>query len=131
MNYPTINIFVTCEYATMGLGDRPTVVDVFGGIHFRKMPASYPFTMFARLLAEAGKYPIRIEVQHDSEAPVSVFDGDVTVGEGGTHHFLFRDTFSFDEPGRYTYMIHSGDKLLGRTYLDVTVDPPPKEATTT
>jgi len=51
MQIPVVNMFATCEYVTMGMGERPTVVDVFNNIQFATLPGTHNFTLFVRLLA--------------------------------------------------------------------------------
>ena len=117
---PIVNIFVTCEYVTLGLGERPTVVDVFNNIHFTELSGSHHFTLFARLLAEPGSYPITIKAQREgAKKGVDIFSAEIKVNESGAHNILVREDFSFDHPGQYTFSIYSGDNLLGKTYLAI------------
>ena len=117
---PIVNIFVTCEYVTLGLGERPTVVDVFNNIHFTELSGSHHFTLFARLLAEPGSYPITIKAQReDAKKGVDIFSAEIRVNESGAHNILVREDFSFDHPGQYTFSIYTGDNLLGKTYLAI------------
>ena len=117
---PLVNIFVTCEYVTLGVGERPTVVDVFNNIHFTELSGSHHFTLFARLLAEPGSYPITIKAQReDAKKGVDIFSAEIRVNESGAHNILVREDFSFDHPGQYTFSIYTGDNLLGKTYLAI------------
>ena len=121
MKIPLVNMFVTCEYVTMGMGERPAVVDVFNNIRFSKLPGTHNFTLFARLLAEPGTYPITIQAGREGgEKSVDVFAADITVGESHAHNILIKEDFSFDHPGRYIFSITSDDQLLGETYLAIT-----------
>jgi len=121
MNFPLVNMFVTCEYVTMGVGERPTIVDVFNNIHFMALPGSHNFTLFARLLAEPGTYPITIQAGREGgEKNIDVFSADITVGESQAHNILGKEDFSFDHPGQYTFSIYNADELLGETYLAIT-----------
>ena len=123
MKTPVVNMFVTCEYVTMGLGERPTVVDVFNNVRFSELPGSHNFTLFARLLAEPGTYPITIQAgRKGGEKSIDVFSADITIGESHAHNILVKEDFSFDHPGRYTFSIYSGDKLLGKTYLAISTN---------
>jgi len=116
-------MFVTCEYVTMGMGERPTVVDVFNNIRFTELPGTHNFTLFARLLAEPGTYPITIQARHEGgEKSVDVFSAEITVGESYAHNILVKEDFSFDHPGQYTFSITSAGQLLGETYLAITND---------
>ena len=117
---PIVNIFVTCEYVTLGQGERPTVVDVFNNIHFTQLPGSHHFTLFARLLAKPGSYPITIKAQREgADKGADIFSAEIRVNESGAHNILVREDFSFDHPGQYTFSIYSGDNLLGKTYLAI------------
>ena len=117
---PLVNIFVTCEYVTLGVGERPTVVDVFNNIHFTELSGSHHFTLFARLLAEPGSYPITIKAQREgAKKGVDIFSAEIKVNESGAHNILVREDFSFDHPGQYTFSIYTGDNLLGKTYLAI------------
>jgi len=121
MKIPKVNMFVTCEYVTMGMGERPTVVDVFNNIHFQSIPGTHNFTLFARLLAEPGTYPITIQAgREDGEKIIDVFSADITVGESHAHNILVKEDFSFDQPGQYTFSIYSDGHMLGETYLAIT-----------
>ena len=121
MKTPLVNMFVTCEYVTMGMGERPTVVDVFNNIRFSELPGTHNFTLFARLLAEPGTYPITIKAEREGgEKIIDVFSANITVGESHAHNILVKEDFSFDQPGRYTFTITSDGQLLGETYLAIT-----------
>ena len=123
MKIPHVNMFVTCEYVTMGMGERPTVVDVFNNIRFSELPGTHNFTLFARLLAEPGTYPITIQAGREGgEKSVDVFSAEITVGESYAHNILVKEDFSFDHPGQYTFSITSDGQLLGETYLAITND---------
>ena len=130
MKTPVVNMFVTCEYVTMGLGERPTVVDVFNNIHFPKLPGTHNFTLFARLLAEPGAYPITIKAQREgTDKSVDIFSAEIRIGESHAHNILVKEDFTFDHPGRYTFSIYAGDELMGKTYLAITYGAsPPEEA---
>ena len=118
MKTPVANMFVTCEYVTMGLGERPTVVDVFNNIHFTELPGAHHFSLFARLLAEPGSYPITIQAGREGgEKIIDVYSTDITVGESHAHNILIKEDFSFDQPGRYTFSIYAAAELVGKTYL--------------
>jgi hypothetical protein len=118
---PITNMFVTCEYLTMGVGERPTVVDVFNNIRFPSLPGSHNFTLYARLLAEPGTYPVTITAQREgAEKSVDVFTADITVGESQAHNILVKEDFTFDHPGQYTFSIYATDDLLGETLLAIT-----------
>lgn len=120
MKTPLVNMFVTCEYVTMGLGERPTVVDVFNNIHFAELPGTHNFTLFARLLAEPGMYPVTIQAGREGgEKIIDVFSADITVDESHAHNIIVKEDYSFDHPGRYTFSIYMGDELLGETYLAI------------
>ncbi|MBL7164066.1 MAG: hypothetical protein ISS57_15825 [Anaerolineales bacterium] len=128
MKTPVTNIFATCEYVTMGMGERPTVVDVFNNIHFAQLPGTHNFTLFARLLAEPGTYPITIQAGREGgEKSIDVFSADITVGESHAHNILVKEDFSFDHPGQYTFSITSAGQTLGETYLAITNDAPQAE----
>ena len=132
MKTPLVNIFVTCEYVTLGQGERPTVVDVFNNIHFSQLPGSHHFTLFARLLAEPGSYPITIKAQREgAKKGVDIFSAEIKVNESGAHNILVREDFSFDHPGQYTFSIHTGDNLLGVTYLAISASAPLSKETPT
>ena len=121
MKTPVANMFVTCEYVTMGMGERPTVVDVFNNIRFSELPGTHNFTLFARLLAEPGTYPITIKAEREGgEKIIDVFSANITVGESHAHNILVKEDFSFDHRGRYTFSIASDGELLGETYLAIT-----------
>jgi len=114
-------MFVTCEYVTMGMGERPTVVDVFNNIRFAKLPGTHNFTLFARLLAEPGTYPITIQAGREGgEKIIDVFSAEIVVGESHAHNILVKEDFSFDHPGQYTFSIFSAGELLGKTLLAIT-----------
>jgi len=116
-------MFVTCEYVTMGMGERPTVVDVFNNIHFTELLGTHNFTLFARLLAEPGTYPITIQAGREGgKKSVDVFSANITVGESHAHNILVKEDFSFDHPGRYTFSIYAAAELLGKTYLTISND---------
>ena len=124
MKSPVVNMFVTCEYVTMGLGERPTVVDVFNNIQFPKLPGSHNFTLFARLLVEPGSYPIRIKAKRENaKQDVDIFSAEINVGDAQAHNILITEDFTFDHPGKYTFSIYTGDELLGKTYLTISNDP--------
>jgi hypothetical protein len=126
MKTPVVNMFVTCEYVTMGMGERPTVVDVFNNIHFAQLPGSHSFTLFARLLAEPGTYPITIQAgREDGENVTDVFSAEITVGESHAHNILVKEVFSFDHPGQYIFSIYTGEELLGKTVLAISNDQSP------
>ena len=128
MKTPVVNMFVTCEYVTMGLGERPTVVDVFNNIHFMALPGAHNFTLFARLLTEPGTYPVTIKAQREgAEKSADVFSADITVGESQAHNILVKEDFSFDQPGQYTFSIFSAAELLGKTYLAISNGAPSPE----
>jgi len=119
--HPIVNMFITCEYVTMGLGERPTVVDVFNNIHFPNLPGSHNFTLFTRLLADPGTYPITIQAgRKGGEKSIDVFSADINIGESQAHNILVKEYFSFDHPGRYTFSIFSAGEMLGKTYLVIT-----------
>ena len=121
MKIPLVNMFVTCEYVTMGMGERPTVVDVFNNVRFSDLPGSHNFTLFARLLADPGTYPITIKAERKGgEKSTHVFSAEITIGESQAHNILVKEDFSFDQPGRYTFSIFSAGKLLGKTHLVIT-----------
>ena len=123
MKTPLVNMFVTCEYVTMGIGERPTVVDVFNNISFTNLPGTHNFTLFARLLAEPGTYPITIQARREGgEKSVDVFSADIKVGESHAHNILVKEDFSFDHPGQCTFSIYTEGELLGETYLAITSD---------
>ncbi len=121
MKTALVNMFVTCEYVTMGVGERPTVVDVFNNIHFTELPGAHHFSLFARLLAEPGRYPITIKVWRDgAEKSIEIFAADIQVSESHSHNILVKEDFSFDHPGQYTFSIYTASDLLGETYLAIT-----------
>jgi len=121
MKIPLVNMFVTCEYVTMGMGERPTVVDVFNNVRFSQLPGTHNFTLFVRLLAEPGTYPITIKAgRKGSEKSIDVFSADITIGESHAHNILVKEDFSFDHPGRYTFSIFSAGEFLGKTHLVIT-----------
>ena len=121
---PIINMFVTCEYVTMGMGERPTVVDVFNNIHFPKLPGSHKFTLFARLLAEPSIQPIHIKARREgAKQDIDIFSTEISIGEAQAHNILVTEDFTFDHPGQYTFSIYTGDELLGKTYLTISSDP--------
>jgi hypothetical protein len=124
MEIPVVNMFVTCEYVTMGLGERPTVVDVFNNIRFSKLPGMHNFTFFTRLFAEPGTYPITIQAGREGgEKIIEMFSADIAVGESHAHNILVKEDFSFDHRGRYTFSIYIEEELLGKTYLTISSDP--------
>ena len=121
--HPIVNMFVTCEYVTMGMGERPTVVDVFNNIHFNQLPGSHSFTLFARLLAEPDSYPITIQAQREgAEKSIEIFSSEITINPSGAHNILLKEDFSFDHPGRYTFSLHSATERLAQTHLLISVD---------
>ena len=121
MKIPVVNIFATCEYVTMGVGERPTVVDVFNNIRFAKLPGSHNFTLFARLLAEPGDYHITIKAQREgAEKSVAIFSAEIKIGESQAHNILVKEDFTFDHPGQYTFSIYTADDMLGKTHLMIT-----------
>ncbi|MBC8506207.1 MAG: hypothetical protein ISR58_20095 [Anaerolineales bacterium] len=125
---PIINIFVTCEYVTMGIGERPTVVDVFNNIRFAKLPGTHNFTLFVRLLAEPSIHPIHIKARREgAKQDVDIFSTEISIGEAQAHNILITEDFTFDHPGRYTFSIYTGDELLGATYLTISSDQEPAE----
>lgn len=125
---PIVNIFVTCEYVTMGMGERPTVVDVFNNIHFPKLPGSHKFTLFARVLAEPSIQPIHIKARRgDAKKEIDIFSTEISIGEAQAHNILVTEDFTFDDPGQYTFSIYTGDALLAKTYLTISNDPSPEQ----
>jgi hypothetical protein len=128
MKLPLVNMFVTCEYVTMGMGERPTVVDVFNNIHFPELPGSHKFTLFARLLAEPSIHPIHIKARRgDAKQDIDIFSTEISIGEAQAHNILITEDFTFDHPGQYTFSICTGDELLGNTYLTISNDPSPDQ----
>jgi len=126
MKTPVVNIFATCEYVTMGIGERPTVVDVFNNIQFAKLPGTHKFTLFVRLLAEPSIHPIHIKARREgAQKETNIFSTEISIGEAQVHNILLTEEFTFDHPGRYTFSIYSGDEQLGATYLTISNDPTP------
>ena len=115
MNVP---IFTPCEYATIGLGDRPSVVDVFNNIHFAQLPGTHRFSLFARLLAEPGKYPVTITAWRDeAEKPIEIFSAEIAVNQAKAHNVVVSEEFGFDHPGRYEFTFFANQQPLAKTHM--------------
>jgi hypothetical protein len=128
MKIPVVNMFTTCEYVTMGMGERPTVVDVFNNIQFATLPGTHNFTLFVRLLAEPSIHPIHIKARREgAKQDVDIFSTEISIGEAQAHNILITEDFTFDHLGRYTFSIYTGDELLGNTYLMISSDPAPNQ----
>lgn len=113
-----VTMFTPCEYATMGLGDRPTVVDVFNNVHFAQLPGIHRFSLFVRLLAEPGKYPIVITAWREkAEKPIEIFAAEITVNQAKAHNVVVTEEFAFDHPGRYEFTFFANQQPLAKTYL--------------
>jgi len=126
MQIPVVNMFATCEYVTMGMGERPTVVDVFNNIQFATLPGTHNFTLFVRLLAGPSIHPIHIKAMREgAKQDVDIFSTEISIGDSQAHNILITEDFTFDHPGRYTFSIYTGDELLGKTYLTISNDPSP------
>ena len=128
MTDPIITIFTPCEYATMGLGDRPSVVDVFNTIHFSRLPGAHRFTLFARMLAEPGNYLVTITAWRDkTEKPIEIFSAEIAVNPAKAHNIVVVEEFSFDHSGRYEFTFFANNQPLAKTHLAVTASQHPEE----
>ena len=129
MTPPSIPIFTPCEYATQGQGERPIIVDVFNAIHFSQLPGKHSFTLFARLLAEPGKYPVMITAWRDeAEKPIEIFSAEIAVHQAKAHNVVIAEEFGFDHPGRYEFTFFANQQPLAKTHLVISTSEAPTAA---
>ena len=120
MTPPTIPIFTPCEYATMGQGERPILVDVFNAIRFSQLPGKHSFTLFARLLAEPGTLSLLIQAQRDgSQNVIDIFSAEIRVNDTQAHNLAVQEEFTFDQSGTYQFTLFVADQPLAQTHLTV------------